>query len=88
MNTERSAYLSYLLRLWRAPGGADQPWRASLQDTLTGERTGFADLDVLCAFLQTQIGPCPPPDEDPGREDTVLSHQGGASCRPNIYRQS
>lgn len=87
MNAERPAYLSYLLRLWRAPGGADQPWHASLQDTLSGERTGFADLEALCAFLQTQIGTCPPPDEEPGREDTVLSKQGGASCNPNTYRQ-
>jgi hypothetical protein len=74
MNTERPAYLSYLLRLWRAPGGVDQPWRGSLEDTLTSERTGFADLEALCAFLQTQIGRCPAPDEEPGREDRVVSH--------------
>jgi hypothetical protein len=71
MNAERPAYLSCILRLWRAPGGADQPWRASLQDTLTGERTGFADLEALCAFLQTQIGPCPAPDGEPGEVVTV-----------------
>jgi hypothetical protein len=71
VNAERPAYLSYLLRLWRAPGGADQPWRASLQDTLTGERTGFADLEALCAFLQTQIGTDPAPGGEPGEVVTV-----------------
>jgi hypothetical protein len=71
MNAERPAYLSYLLRLWRAPGGAGQPWRASLQDTLTGERTGFADLEALCAFLQTQIGPVPAPGGEPGEVVTA-----------------
>ena len=71
MNAERPAYLSYLLRLWRAPGGAGQPWRASLQDTLTGERTGFADLEALCAFLQTEIGTVPAPGGEPGEVVTV-----------------
>jgi hypothetical protein len=49
MPTERPAYLSYLLRLWQAPGGVSQPWRASLHDTLTGQRQGFADLEALVA---------------------------------------
>jgi hypothetical protein len=71
MNAERSAYLSYLLRLWQAPGGAEQPWRASLQDTLTGERTGFADLEALCAFLQAQIRVCPAPGGEPGEVVTT-----------------
>ena len=66
MHTERPAYLSYLLRLWRAPGGADQPWRASLQDTLTCERTGFADLEALCAYLHVQIETVPAPGGEPG----------------------
>jgi hypothetical protein len=71
MNAERPAYLSYLLRLWRAPGGAGEPWRASLQDTLSGERTGFADLEALCAFLQTEIGTVPAPGGEPGEVVTV-----------------
>lgn len=87
MPSERPAYLSYLLRLWRAPNGDDQPWRASLQDTMTGERRGFADLEALCAFLHTQIGTCPAPGGEPGREDTVALHQGGSPCNPNTYRQ-
>ena len=71
MHTERPAYLSYLLRLWRAPGGVDQPWRGSLEDTLTGQRTGFADLEALCAFLHAQIGAVPAPGGEPGEVVTV-----------------
>ncbi len=71
MNAERPAYLSYLLRLRRAPGGAGQPWRASLQDTLSGERTGFADLEALCAFLHAQIEAVPVPGGEPGEVVTV-----------------
>ena len=36
-------------------GGADQPWRASLEDTLTGQRRGFADLEALVAYLRDKI---------------------------------
>lgn len=71
MCSERPAYLSYLLRLWRAPGEANQPWRASLEDTLTGQRTGFADLEALCAFLHWQIETYPAPGGVPGRGETV-----------------
>ncbi len=54
MSTGLSHYRSYLLRLWRVPCGVNQSWRASLEDTLTGQRTGFPDLEVLCAFLRLQ----------------------------------
>lgn len=46
-------YHSYLLRFWRAD--ADQPWRASLQSTVTGEKMAFADLTTLLAFLGAQM---------------------------------
>lgn len=72
MNAERPAYLSYLLRLWRAPGGAGQPWRASLQDTLSGERQGFADLEALIAYLQGQIEVQSTPEEESGRSPFTL----------------
>lgn len=45
-------YRSYLLRFWRAD--ADQPWRASLQSTATGEKILFAELSALLAFLAEQ----------------------------------
>jgi hypothetical protein len=70
MDTERPAYQSYLLRLWRVPGGAGQPWRASLHDPLTGERQGFADLEALLAYLRDQIEGESAPEEEPGRRPT------------------
>ncbi len=46
-------YRSYLLRLWcEAP---DRRWRASLEDTRTGKRIGFASLEQLFAFLMEQV---------------------------------
>ena len=62
-------YTSYLLRLWRVSNGGQPVWRASLENTRTGERHGFADLASLLAFLSqvTQLPPEPqsPPDERP-----------------------
>ena len=48
-------------------GGAGQPWRASLDDTLTGERRGFVDLEALAAHLHDQIEGESVPEEEPGR---------------------
>lgn len=52
-------YYSYVLRVWLA-GDRDQPhWHASLEDTHTGERRGFASLAALCEYLNQLIGlPC------------------------------
>ena len=52
-------YHSYLLRLWR--NGPQQPWRASMQCTATGEFHQFAALEYLFHFLQAQA----PQDEAP-----------------------
>ena len=48
--TQKPGYQSYLLRLWRE-NGEDWSWRLSVQDTHTGERTGFACLEDLLRFL-------------------------------------
>jgi hypothetical protein len=49
-------YYAYLLRVWLA-GDNDQPhWRASLEDTHSGERRGFASLVALCEYLDQQTG--------------------------------
>jgi hypothetical protein len=42
-------YQAYLLRLWQER--PQTPWRASLQDAVTGKRRGFADLQSLFDFL-------------------------------------
>ena len=41
-------YRSFLLRLWRE---ADDQWRASLEDSHTGERHAFASLQLLAEYL-------------------------------------
>jgi hypothetical protein len=69
MAEERSAYLSYLLRLWRvdevgepASGPAAEPslaaiaWRASLESAHSSERWFFASPEELYAFLSQQMG--------------------------------
>ena len=45
-------YHSYLLRLWR--NDPQQPWRASMQCTATGEFHHFASMEHLINFLQVQ----------------------------------
>jgi len=54
-------YLSYLLRLWQTSDGKKQIWRASLQSPNTQERRGFASLEELMDFLETQTGDEAPP---------------------------
>ena len=46
---------SYLLRLWRPNRTANSNWQASLEDTRTNERVGFANLEQLFAFLMALI---------------------------------
>ncbi len=66
MTTRAAQYRAYLLRLWNANTSGPSAWRASLEDTHTGERRGFADLEQLYAFLAEQIGDGTP-EEDGAR---------------------
>lgn len=49
-------YLSFLLRLWRSEPGKNAEWRASLQDTRTGQRIGFPSLDEMIVYLKGKMG--------------------------------
>ncbi len=49
-------YYSYLLRVWLAGDGNQPHWRASLENTHTGIRIGFASLKALCDYLHQQAG--------------------------------
>ncbi len=55
--TSKSEYQAYLLRIWRDHKRPDDtsPWRFSLEDPHTGARRGFQNLEMLTAFLRTQI---------------------------------
>ncbi|MCJ7549889.1 MAG: hypothetical protein MUQ30_09440 [Anaerolineae bacterium] len=52
MTKPTTEYRSYLLRLWHT--GEAGPWKASLEDPLTGRRRGFGSLRALFAFLLQQ----------------------------------
>ena len=54
MTDDKRTYQAYLLRLWRVNTGRAMVWHASLEDSRTGERTGFADLRRLLVFLEAQ----------------------------------
>jgi hypothetical protein len=45
-------YISYLLRLWQIERQGQLVWQASLEDSRTGERQGFGNVDALLAFLR------------------------------------
>lgn len=58
MTSRKQRYLSFLLRLWQVKQNGDEAWRASLEDSHTGARQGFASLEALMKFLlqQTRSG--------------------------------
>ena len=60
---ETIEYYSYLLRFWQITEEGRPGWRFSLEDPVSGERMGFADLGDLISYLITltcNVGP----DED------------------------
>ena len=44
-------YLAYMLRLWQVGEAEGAVWRASLEDSHSGELHAFASLEALVAFL-------------------------------------
>ena len=56
MTDQQPRYLAYMLRLWKTRTGGEQVWRASLESPHTGDRHGFANLQVLFTFLKEQTG--------------------------------
>ncbi len=57
MSQDQQRYHSYLLRLWQTDSGKEGVWRASLEIPGSGDRQGFASLEALINFLETQIKP-------------------------------
>lgn len=46
-------YFACLLRIWR--DGAESPWRASLEDPLSGELQHFASPQQAFIFIESQL---------------------------------
>ena len=56
MNKEEQRYRSYLVRLWQTESSSEWIWRASTENAHTGERRGFARLELLFQFLEEEAG--------------------------------
>jgi hypothetical protein len=54
MTNTKHRYQAYLLRLWAETSAGQPVWRASLEDSHTGTRQGFASLEQLFVFLKEQ----------------------------------
>ena len=54
MTDKNSDYHSFLLRLWIEREN-DGKWRFSLEDTRTGKRKGFANIEKLIVYLKEII---------------------------------
>lgn len=81
MTNERSRYLAYLLRLWQVRDHQEMIWRASLESPHTGQRHGFADLDALFEFLETEMSSPGEPAEKSEKintEDSFGKQQKGS----------
>ena len=64
MSKQKPRYVSYLLRLWQTESMGRLIWRASLESSQTGERTGFASLKALFAFLRQETRETPASNGD------------------------
>jgi hypothetical protein len=56
MSDESPRYLAYMLRLWQVEAEEGPAWRALLESPHSGERRGFANLELLFAFLEEKTG--------------------------------
>jgi hypothetical protein len=60
MFQDQTNYESYLLRLWQVRQGGKRVWRASLENTRTGTRSNFADVNRAFDFLRVSLRGKPP----------------------------
>jgi hypothetical protein len=60
-------YRAYMLRLWRVQEGPRYTWRASLEEVLTHNVQGFANLEALIRYLQEVIATNPQSSTSVGR---------------------
>jgi hypothetical protein len=65
MTTEQQRYFAYMLRLWQVGSDGEPIWRASVESPHSGELRGFANLELLFAFLEEQTGGQPKGKEQP-----------------------
>jgi hypothetical protein len=56
MSSEQRGYLAYMLRMWRVSDDGKPAWRALVESPHSGERQGFANVELLFAFLAEKTG--------------------------------
>ena len=56
MPEEKPGYMAFMLRLWRSKTNGETCWRASLEQTDSGERIGFICLADLVRYLEQLTG--------------------------------
>lgn len=67
MKNLASQHNTFLLRVWRS----SSEWRISLENPMTGERSGFSKLEALMEFLENGMErPSPSEEEDDCIEDS------------------
>lgn len=52
---EATTYRAFLLRVWRSSRTEPSHWLASLEDTRTGERRGFATITEAMSYLEAEL---------------------------------
>jgi hypothetical protein len=52
---EKPNYRSYLLRLWWSEDEGTTAFRILIEDSATGQRTGFSSLEDLVAYLCKEV---------------------------------
>ena len=55
MSTRTDRYFAFLLRLWQSSHDNENIWHASLEDSRTGVKHGFASLEALMEYIQNLI---------------------------------
>jgi hypothetical protein len=58
IHNEPPRYRAFMLRCWevrRPDSSGDVTWRFSIEESSTGQRHGFADLEALTDFLQAEL---------------------------------
>jgi hypothetical protein len=66
-------YMAFMLRMWR--DGEGSPWRASLENTATGESKAFAEIQMLTGFIEYLTGEAPM-DGPPGTRPSNKRQRG------------
>lgn len=56
MNVKGSDYRAYLLRLWQVDQNGNRVLRCSLEESTTGQRKTFADLETMTVYLKDRMG--------------------------------